>query len=108
MATGMSLPSSGAEEEPEFARLNVQSRRFTVALSLVLALAIVAAAWFVGGREGFGQIGQGGMNLSLLPKVGQSAPDFVTTIVDLQGNPVARVHLSDFRGHPVWLNFWGS
>jgi cytochrome c biogenesis protein CcmG/thiol:disulfide interchange protein DsbE len=38
-----------------------------------------------------------------LPKVGQVAPDFTT--YDVDGNVVS---LSDYRGQPVWLNFWGS
>ncbi len=43
------------------------------------------------------------MNHSLLPKVGQAAPDFATVLSDGR-----LVRLSDFRGRPVWLNFWGS
>jgi peroxiredoxin len=74
-----------------------------IALSLGLAFAIVAAAWFIGGRAGFDQIGRGGANQDLLPKVGEQAPNF--TAVSLEGEVVS---LSDFRGKPVWLNFWGS
>lgn len=70
---------------------------------LALALAIVASAWLIGGREGFEGIGTGGQNLQLLPKVGDSAPDFVAPTVNGQV-----VRLSDLRGQPVWLNFWGS
>jgi peroxiredoxin len=81
-----------------------RSRRTTIALGLAIAVTIVAAAWFIGGRQGFAQIGTGGVNLSLLPKIGQSAPDFVTLTV-AEGRPV---RLSDYRGKPVWLNFWGS
>jgi peroxiredoxin len=77
--------------------------RRRVVLSVGLAIALVAAAWFVGGRAGFGQIGRGGVNQDLLPKAGQPAPDF--TAVSLDGEIVS---LSDFRGKPVWLNFWGS
>ena len=79
------------------------SRRVTVALGLAVALAIAAAAWYVGGRQGVDQLGRGGVNLRLLPKVGQPAPDFVTVLGDGR-----IVRLSDFRGRPVWLNFWGS
>lgn len=71
--------------------------------SLLVALAIVAAAWFIGGREGLGAVGKGGINQKILPRAGEVAPDFTT--VDLLGNTVK---LSDFRGQPVWLNFWGS
>ena len=90
-------PASGAEvtERP--------ARRAQVALGLGVALAIIVAAWFVGGRSGFESIGRGGVNQRLLPKVGEVAPDFETE--DVFGN---RVRLSQFRGQPVWLMFWGS
>ncbi|MDQ3656115.1 MAG: redoxin domain-containing protein, partial [Chloroflexota bacterium] len=38
-----------------------------------------------------------------LPRVGEPAPDFFTVLGD--GEVVL---LSDYRGQPVWLNFWGS
>ena len=72
-------------------------------LALALALAIVAGAWGIGGRQGFDQIGSGGQNLQLLPRIGEVAPDFVAPTVDGEV-----VRLSDLRGRPVWLNFWGS
>jgi peroxiredoxin len=77
------------------------SRR--VALGLGLASAIVAGAWYVGGQSGFDQIGRGGANQDLLPKVGEQAPNFAA--VSLTGQVVT---LSEFHGRPVWLNFWGS
>ena len=46
-------------------------------MGLGLALAIVAAAWFIGGRAGFDEIGEGGINRQFLPEVGEAAPDFV-------------------------------
>jgi peroxiredoxin len=64
---------------------------------------IVAAALFVGAQSGWETIGTGGINQNLLPKVGQVAPEFETE--DVFGNPV---RLSQFRGQPVWLMFWGS
>jgi len=72
-------------------------------LGLLVAALIVAAAWFAGGRAGWDSIGKGGGFQSVLPKVGDPAPDFVTE--DVFGNPV---RLSDYRGQPVWLMFWGS
>jgi peroxiredoxin len=69
----------------------------------VIVVAIVGSAWLIGERQGFGEIGKGGVNAELLPKVGEQAPDLVT--YDTQGN---LVRLSAFRGQPVWLNFWGS
>ena len=77
--------------------------RARVLIGLSLALAIVAVAWFIGSQAGLETVGTGGINRSLLPKVGDVAPDFETR--DLLGNPV---RLSDFRGSPVWLMFWGS
>jgi peroxiredoxin len=35
--------------------------------------------------------------------INQAAPDFVAP--DLDGQPV---RLSDFRGRPVWINFWAT
>ncbi len=79
------------------------ARRTQIAAGLAVALAIVVGAWFAVGRSGFDALGQGGINQSLLPKVGQVAPDFATQ--NLLGE---QVRLSDFRGRPVWLMFWGS
>jgi len=72
-------------------------------LVLIIAGAIVGAAWLIGERQGFGDIGQGGVNANLLPSAGDKAPELVT--FDTNGQ---LVRLSDFRGQPVWLNFWGS
>jgi len=68
-----------------------------------LALAIVAAAWFIGGQAGFDEIGGGGINRQFLPEVGEAAPDFVALDSTSTG-----VWLHDFKGKPVWLTFWGS
>lgn len=78
----------------------------TLARWLVVAVVvsgIIGTAWLIGERDDFGSIGQGGIYASLLPKVGDQAPDLVT--FDINGN---LVRLSDLRGQPVWLNFWGS
>lgn len=91
---------TNAESTPA-ARTGITSRRSL--LGLGLASVIAGGAWIIGGRSGFDVIGSGGKNQELLPKVGDPAPDFVA--VSLRGEPVA---LSDFRGTPVWLNFWGS
>lgn len=94
--------ASAVDGEP--ARSGAPSRRLRAALGLVVAAGLVAATWFAGGRLGFEQIGTGGVNLSLLPKIGEPAPDFVT-LTAAEGRPV---RLSEYRGKPVWLNFWGS
>jgi peroxiredoxin len=78
-------------------------RRKQALAGLAVAAAILAIAWFVAGRQGLGDVGKGGINTNLLPKVGEQAPDFVA--ISPEGEVV---HLSDFRGQPVWLNFWGS
>ena len=82
-------------------KLSLTSRR--TLLGVGLSTSIVAGAWWIGGRSGFEVIGKGGANLELLPKVGDPAPDFMA--LSLQGEAIA---LSDYRGKPVWLNFWGS
>lgn len=74
-----------------------------ITLVLVIVGAIIGTAWMIGEREGFSEIGKGGINADLLPSVGEQAPELVT--FDTSGQ---LVRLSDFRGQPVWLNFWGS
>ncbi|MEZ4505452.1 MAG: TlpA disulfide reductase family protein [Thermomicrobiales bacterium] len=81
----------------------VPSRGKQAMVGLAIAAGILLLAWFVAGRAGLSDVGKGGINSSLLPKVGQEAPDFVA--VSPEGQVV---HLSDFRGQPVWLNFWGA
>jgi len=79
------------------------SRLVRVGGSLAIALAIILGAWFVSGHEGLNDLGKAGMNYSALPAVGSMAPDFA--VPDADGN----MHtLSEYRGQPVWINFWGS
>lgn len=85
-------------------RASLASPRKKQALAgLAVAAAILLLAWLVAGRQGLSEVGQGGINANVLPKIGEEAPDFVA--ISPQGEIV---HLSDFRGQPVWLNFWGS
>jgi cytochrome c biogenesis protein CcmG/thiol:disulfide interchange protein DsbE len=72
-------------------------------IGLIVAAVIIAATLALGVRENWQSIGTAGINRTLLPKVGEVAPDFVTE--DVYGNPV---RLSQFRGQPLWLMFWGS
>ncbi len=82
----------------------VVDRKFRrIGLSLTVAFAIVIGAWYVVGQQNVSTLGSAGMNTQLLPKVGSDAPNF--TVADLLGN---KVSLSDFKGQPVWLTFWGS
>jgi cytochrome c biogenesis protein CcmG, thiol:disulfide interchange protein DsbE len=78
-------------------------RASSATIGLAVAALIIAAALAIGAKSGWDSIGSGGINQSLLPKVGEVAPDFETE--DVFGNPV---RLSQFRGQPVWLMFWGS
>ena len=92
------IPATGSQD-----RARQRPSAGGMAAGLAMVAAIVLVAWFIGGRQGFDQIGWGGVNSSLLPKVGDEAPDFFTMLSDGR-----IVRLSDFRGQPVWLNFWGS
>jgi len=85
--------------------VKVSGRERWVRLGLVaaIALSIIGGAWLLAGRAGFGEVGTGGVNARLLPKVGEAAPELVT--YDVEGN---LVRLSELKGQPVWLNFWGS
>lgn len=79
-----------------------RERLLQVGLGFSVALAILVGAWFAV-RPDRSDLGQGGVNRGLLPKVGDTAPDIA--VHDLLGQPVT---LSQFRGEPVWLMFWGS
>ena len=77
--------------------------RTNIVMALVIIVAIVGATWWMGERNGWADIGTGGTNARLLPKIGDEAPEFFT--LSETGEPM---ELSQFRGQPVWLNFWGS
>ncbi len=72
-------------------------------IGMAVAAVIIVVALAGGAQSGWESIGTGGVNRNLLPKVGDVAPDFETE--DVFGNVV---RLSQFRGEPVWLMFWGS
>lgn len=74
-----------------------------IALVLVIVAGIVGGAWLIGEKQNFGSIGEGGVHANPLPSVGEQAPQLLTFTAD--GMPI---RLSDLRGYPVWLNFWGS
>jgi peroxiredoxin len=95
--------SESAASDPSALPASGQRRPGTALIGLFVAVAIIVAAIAIGREAGWESIGDGGINQRLLPKVGALAPDFETE--DVYGNPV---RLSQFRGHPVWLMFWGS
>ncbi len=103
MAESINAPArdEGVSLVPEPPKPAGRSKQALVGLGV--AAGILFLAWFVAGRAGLSDVGKGGINTSLLPKVGDEAPDFVA--ISPQGEIV---HLSDFRGQPVWLNFWGA
>jgi peroxiredoxin len=105
MAEFESAAPSAAQGGPaiERQRAGKSWRSSSAIVGLAVAALIVAAALAIGARSGWDSIGSGGINQHLLPKVGEVAPDFQTE--DVFGNPV---RLSQFRGQPVWLMFWGS
>jgi peroxiredoxin len=97
--SAMSFPPEVGEESS----VADSGRRTQLLVGLAVAALIVLGAAYVGVRSGWDSIGAGGVNRSLLPKVGEPAPDFITE--DVFGNTV---RLSQFKGQPVWLMFWGS
>ena len=96
------IPAPSPNQTPSSPNLFDQ-RWPRVILVLVIALGIVGITYAVGQRNGWNTIGSGGVNAQLLPKVGEPAPDLFTFTAD--GTPVL---LSQLKGQPVWLNFWGS
>ncbi|HEV2127638.1 MAG TPA: TlpA disulfide reductase family protein [Thermomicrobiales bacterium] len=79
------------------------SRAQQVGIVAAVALLIIASGVWLARSQGASELGSGGVNSSLLPKVGEPAPEFMTLYAD---GEVFR--LSDLRGEGVWLNFWGS
>lgn len=75
----------------------------TIVSWIALAIAILVAGYAI--REGLAPSDflPGSEETAGLPAIGEPAPNF--SAIDAEGNSVS---LSDFRGQPVWLNFWGS
>lgn len=94
--------SSDAPPSESFQQ-TLRSRPAALMGGILMAIVIVVASWYLGAQQGWNQVGQGGINRTLLPKVGEPAPDLAAL-----GTEGETILLSDFRGQPVWLNFWGS
>jgi peroxiredoxin len=75
-------------------------------VTVLVGIAIVGIVWYFDSPSSAAS----SQNITLTatasgpaPRVGQVAPDFA--VRDIDGN----LHkLSDFRGRPVWINFWAS
>lgn len=90
-------------ETAETTKANAGIKTVNIVVALAIIIAIVGATWWLGERNGWADIGTGGSNARLLPKVGDVAPEYFTVSENLEP-----MRLSDFRGQPVWINFWGS
>lgn len=80
-----------------------QSRAQQIGIVLAVALVIVAAGVWVARSQGADNLGSGGVHSALLPSVGDPAPEYMTLYADGEV-----FQLSEMKGQPVWLNFWGS
>ena len=78
-----------------------------IAIALTISLVLIVGAWYVGGQQEFSSIGGGGTNAKLLPRVGEVAPDLQAYRLNSALEPEL-VSLTEFKGQPVWLNFWAS
>ncbi len=77
-----------------------------VVATILVGAAIAAIVWFFD-RPGGGAQSQAvtvtATARGAAPRVGRPAPDFELTLLD-----GTKVRLSDYRGRPVWINFWAS
>lgn len=104
-------PTPPAEVPPEiifrtpFPRPRAGALRNIVA-TIAVGIAIVALVWYFDQPAGTGASQSITLTASATgpaPRVGKEAPDFAVTALDGQ-----TYNLSDFRGRPVWINFWAS
>lgn len=82
------------------------SRAQQVGIVAAVALLIVASGVWLARSQGASDLGSGGVNSVLLPRVGEPAPEFMSLYARESDGEVFR--LSEMKGQPVWLNFWGS
>lgn len=99
------VPSSAIAPPGTREEATGQSRLQQIVTVVIVALLVIATGVWVARSQGASELGDGGVNSNLLPKVGEPAPEFMT-LYATGDNEVFR--LSELKGQPVWLNFWGS
>jgi peroxiredoxin len=105
MSSTVSTPeTSPATDAAPDSRQPRPSRAQQIGIVAAVAMLIVASGVWLARSQGASDLGAGGVNRVLLPKVGEPAPEFMT----LYARDGEVFRLSDLKGQPVWLNFWGS
>jgi thiol-disulfide isomerase/thioredoxin len=76
-----------------------------VVATVLVGVAIAAIVWFFDrpGAANSQSVTVTAAAVGAGPKVGKPAPDFELTQID-----GTTVWLSDFKGRPIWINFWAS
>ena len=76
-----------------------------IVMTVLVGVAIAGAVWVFDrpGTANSQSVTVTASSRGSAPKVGKPAPDFELTLTD-----GTKVRLSDYRGHPVWINFWAS
>jgi peroxiredoxin len=76
-----------------------------VVATVLVGVAIAAIVWFFErpGTANSQSVTVTATARGAAPRVGQPAPDFELQLID-----GTSVRLSDYRGRPVWINFWAS
>ena len=76
-----------------------------VIATLLVGLAIAAVVWFFDrpGTANSQSVNVTASARGAAPRVGQPAPDFELKLID-----GTTVRLSDYKGRPVWINFWAT
>jgi len=115
-ASGAAPPSEPAgdpiEEEDGASASRGLAGRFgagslrNIVTTVVVAAVIVGLVWFFdspGGTVNSQSVTPTGAAAGPAPRVGKEAPDF-----KVRGLDGKTYQLSDFRGQPVWINFWAT
>ena len=76
-----------------------------IVATVLVGVAIAAVVWFFDrpGTANSQSVTVTAAARGAAPKVGKPAPDFEMTLID-----GSVVRLSDYKGRPVWINFWAS